>query len=103
MLQNLDWPHHRDLAVDRVLGVVPTRHLGPANVIRVAFPHKFDIKEKEVSTKPSQTVASAKRSGSKAGRRTVRLTPSQVTIAKKLGVPLEEYAKYVNTEDRNNA
>jgi hypothetical protein len=71
--------------------------------IRVAFPHKFDIKEKEVSTKPSQTVASAKRSGSKAGRRTVRLTPSQVTIAKKLGVPLEEYAKYVNTEDRNNA
>jgi len=33
----------------------------------------------------------------------VRLTPSQVTIAKKLGVPLEEYAKYVNTEDRNSA
>ena len=71
--------------------------------IKVAFPHKFDIKEKEVSTKPSQTVASAKRSGGRAGRRTVRLTPSQVTIAKKLGVPLEEYAKYVNTEDRNSA
>ena len=71
--------------------------------IKVAFPHKFDIKETEVSTKPSQTVASAKRSGGRAGRRTVRLTPSQVTIAKKLGVPLEEYAKYVNTEDRNSA
>ena len=71
--------------------------------IKVAFPHKFDIKEKEVSTKPSQTVASAKRSGGRTGRRTVRLTPSQVTIAKKLGVPLEEYAKYVNTEDRNSA
>jgi len=70
--------------------------------IKVAFPHKFDIKETEVSTKPSQTVASAKRSGGRAGRRTVRLTPSQVTIAKKLGVPLEEYAKYVNTEDRNS-
>ena len=63
--------------------------------IRLEFPHKFDKKEVTESTKPPQTVASAKRSG-KTGRKTVRLTPSQVTIAKKLGVPLEEYAKQLN-------
>ena len=63
--------------------------------IRLEFPHKFgnnsDTAEKE-TTKPVQTVASAKRS-TRSGRKTVRLTPSQVAIAKKLGVPLEEYAK----------
>jgi hypothetical protein len=63
--------------------------------IRLEFPHKFGTTEDtkgEVSTKPVQTVASAKRS-TNTGRKTVRLTPSQVAIAKKLGVPLEEYAK----------
>ena len=63
--------------------------------LRVEFPHKFDntngTKQGE-TTKPVQTVASATRS-TKTGRKTVRLTPSQVAIAKKLGVPLEEYAK----------
>ena len=63
--------------------------------IRLEFPHKFannsDTAEKE-TTKPVQTVASAKRS-TRSGRQTVRLTSSQVAIAKKLGVPLEEYAK----------
>ena len=55
------------------------------------FPHKF---EKQVS--PTQAVASANRGGQPARRKgTVRLTPSQVAIAKKLGVPLSEYAKYV--------
>jgi len=57
--------------------------------IRKEFPHKFEAK-----SKPIQKVASAVRTTS-AGRRTVRLTPSQVAIAKKLGVPLEEYAKHV--------
>jgi len=61
--------------------------------IRKEFPHKFNGGEK-ASSKPVQTVASASRT-SGAGRKTVRLTPSQVAIAKKLGVPLEEYAKYV--------
>ena len=61
--------------------------------IRKEFPHKFNGEEK-ASSKPVQTVASASRT-SGAGRKTVRLTPSQVAIAKKLGVPLEEYAKYV--------
>jgi len=55
------------------------------------FPHKFD---KQVS--PTQSVASANRGGPIARRKgTVRLTPSQVAISKKLGVPLSEYAKYV--------
>ena len=58
--------------------------------IRLEFPHKFGNKgvEKTIS-KPTQNVASATRS-SKTGRKQVRLTPSQVAIAKKLGVPLEE-------------
>ena len=61
--------------------------------MRLDFPHKFDRKElSEGTTKPTQTVASATRSV-KPGRQTMRLTSSQVAIAKKLGVPLEEYAK----------
>ena len=60
--------------------------------IRVDFPHKFGTSDNKHTTEPVQTVASAKRSV-KPGRKTVRLTSSQVAIAKKLGVPLEEYAK----------
>ena len=60
--------------------------------MRLDFPHKFGNTETRESTKPTQTVASATRSV-KPGRQTVRLTSSQVAIAKKLGVPLEEYAK----------
>ena len=64
--------------------------------IRLEFPQKFANNEQKVeTTRPVQTVASAKRS-TKTGRRTVRVTPSQVAIAKKLGVPLEEYAKQLN-------
>ena len=66
--------------------------------IRVDFPHKFGKTEEKQSAAPVQTVASATRSV-KPGRKTVRLTSSQVAIAKKLGVPLEEYAKQLkNTE-----
>ena len=66
--------------------------------IRVDFPHKFGKTNEKQSTAPVQTVASANRSV-KPGRKTVRLTSSQVAIAKKLGVPLEEYAKQLkNTE-----
>jgi hypothetical protein len=60
--------------------------------IRVDFPHKFGNTEQKQPTTPVQTVASASRSV-KPGRKQVRLTSSQVAIAKKLGVPLEEYAK----------
>ena len=63
--------------------------------IRLEFPQKFATNEVKETAKPVQTVASAKRS-TKTGRKTVRLTPSQVAIAKKLGVPLEEYAKQLN-------
>ena len=61
--------------------------------MRLDFPNKFGKTEDTVTTKPTQTVASAKRSVNNKSQKTVRLTPSQVTIAKKLGVPLEEYAK----------
>ena len=62
--------------------------------IRDEFPNKFDSKAK---SNGGRKVASAESSASrnKSGRKTVRLTPSQVAIAKKLNVPLEEYAKYV--------
>jgi hypothetical protein len=68
--------------------------------IRLEFPHKFDkpVEEKQTS-KPTQNVASATRS-TKTGRKQVRLTSSQVAIARKLGVPLEEYAKQlINTKE----
>ena len=63
--------------------------------IRLEFPHKFDKVEDTTTerAKPTQNVASAKRSASTGRKRTVRLTPSQVAIAKRLGVPLEDYAK----------
>ena len=67
--------------------------------IRLEFPHKFDKVEDTTTerAKPAQTVASAKRSASTSkGRKTVKLTPSQVAIAKRLGVPLEEYARQLN-------
>ena len=54
------------------------------------FPHRFAVQEQR---RPVQKVASAGRT--QQGRRSVRLTKSQVAIAKKLGVPLEEYAKFV--------
>jgi len=63
--------------------------------IRLEFPHKFD-KVAETTTeraKPAQNVASAKRSASTGRKKTVKLTSSQVAIAKRLGVPLEDYAK----------
>jgi len=65
--------------------------------IRLEFPHKFGKVEKQTS-KPTQNVASATRS-SKTGRKTVRLTSSQISIARKLGVPLEEYAKQLITKE----
>ena len=63
--------------------------------IRLEFPHKFDkISEKPAErAKPAQNVASARRSASTGRKKTVKLTPSQVAIAKRLGVPLEDYAK----------
>jgi len=60
--------------------------------VQTEFPHKFN----GGSRRPAQTVASVSRTTSgRSSNKKVRLTPSQVAIAKKLGVPLEEYAKYV--------
>tara|TARA_R110000824_G_scaffold60259_6_gene161244 strand:+ start:727 stop:1611 length:885 start_codon:yes stop_codon:yes gene_type:complete len=65
--------------------------------MKEAFPHKLNGGSQEVSVsegrRPQQAVASATRSSS-SGRKTVKLTPSEVSIATKLGVPLDEYAKY---------
>ena len=63
--------------------------------IKVEFPHKFGTNTKSINT-AVQNVASASRSTAKIGRKVVRLSPSQVAIAKKLGVPLQEYAKQLN-------
>jgi hypothetical protein len=70
--------------------------------IRLEFPHKFATKETvstENTIKPVQNVASANRPSQSGRKKTVRLTPSQVAIAKRLGVPLEEYAKHLTTKE----
>ena len=67
--------------------------------IRLEFPHKFATTAPTTPVKPVQNVASANRSGKNSNRKIVRLTPSQVAIAKKLGVPLEEYAKHIITKE----
>lgn len=63
--------------------------------LREEFPHKFQTPKKTGGAQVAAAAASASRSTAKTGRRSVKLSPSQVAIAKKLGVPLEEYAKYV--------
>ena len=83
--------HHKDLVEKE--GFDPKSDEYYAEIdkrIKVDFPHKFD--RKEGSAKTVQTVASVKR-GVKPGRKSVKLTSSQVQIARKLNVPLEEYAK----------
>ena len=69
--------------------------------IKIEFPHKFGKVEDTVTerARPAQTVASAKRPSATGRRKTVKLTPSQVAIAKRLGVPLEEYAKQLTTKE----
>ena len=86
--------HHKDLVEKEGMDPKDPAYYEEINKrIRVDFPHKFakggDV---EQTSKTNQLVASAQRSV-KPGRQTVRLTSSQVAIAKKLGVPLEEYAK----------
>jgi hypothetical protein len=83
--------HHKDLVEKE--GFDPKSDEYYAEIdkrIKVDFPHKFD--RKEIPAKTNQMVASVKR-GVKPGRKSVKLTSSQVQIARKLNVPLEEYAK----------
>ena len=67
--------------------------------IRLEFPHKFDNVDQTTKEQPVQNVASAKRPAGKGRRKTVQLTPSQVAISKRLGVPLEEYAKQLAAKE----
>tara|TARA_E500000081_G_scaffold46720_1_gene50159 strand:+ start:823 stop:1800 length:978 start_codon:yes stop_codon:yes gene_type:complete len=67
--------------------------------IRLEFPHKFANNSESTAETPVQTVASAKRPAAKGRRKTVKLTPSQVAISKRLGVPLEEYAKQLAAKE----
>jgi len=67
--------------------------------IRLEFPHKFDKVVESTTSAPVQNVASAKRPAAKGRRKTVKLTPSQVAISKRLGVPLEEYAKQLAAKE----
>ena len=71
--------------------------------IRLEFPHKFDKIENNTTerAKPAQNVASARRSASIGRKKTVTLSPSQVAIAKRLGVPLEDYAKQKQLTEGN--
>ena len=66
--------------------------------IRLEFPHKFGNNE-STTAEPVQTVASANRPAAKGRRKTVKLTPSQIAISKRLGVPLEEYAKQLAAKE----
>jgi len=63
--------------------------------IRAEFPQKFATAKKSSGAQVASAGASASRSTAKSGRRSVKLSPSQIAMAKKLNVPLEEYAKYV--------
>ena len=68
--------------------------------MKTEFPHKFDTNQSQ-SNRPVQTVASASRTANKSGLKKVSLTPSQVAIAKKLGVSLEDYARQVELLGRS--
>ena len=63
--------------------------------IRTEFPHKFKEKVRDTGPRVASAESTASKSSSPKKRRTVKLTPSQIAIAKRLNVPLEEYAKYV--------
>ena len=87
--------HHKDLVEKE--GFDPKSNDYYAEIdkrIKVDFPHKFAKGGSTETSGTNQLVASATRSV-RPGRNTVRLTSSQVAIAKKLGVPLEEYAKQI--------
>jgi len=91
---------HKNLVEDEGYDPQSTEYYAEVDKrIRVAFPNKF-AKVEESTTAPVQNVASARRPAANKGRRkTVKLTPSQVAISKRLGVPLEEYAKQLSLKE----
>ena len=87
---------HRKLVEEE--GIDPTANDYYTEVdkrMRVEFPHKFQAAKKSGGAQVAPAGASATRSTAKTGRRSVKLSPSQIAMAKRLNVPLEEYAKYV--------
>jgi hypothetical protein len=90
--------HHKDLENEGYDTTSDEYYQEIDRRMKVDFPAKFGNNEAEKTSAPVQTVASANRSV-KPGRKTVRLTSSQVAIAKKLGVPLEDYAKQLKITD----
>ena len=84
--------HHQDLESEGYDTTSDEYYQEIDRRMKVDFPGRFGNTTEEKTSAPVQTVASASRSV-KPGRKTVRLTSSQVAIAKKLGVPLEDYAK----------
>ena len=98
VMTNTAIAHHQDLENEGYDTTSDEYYQEIDRRMKVDFPAKFGNNQAEKTSAPVQTVASASRSV-KPGRKTVRLTSSQVAIAKKLGVPLEEYAKQLkNTE-----
>ena len=92
------WGIHREIVQNEGIDPTSDEYYDELNRrLRETFPQKFSQSaQNSRSARSAQAVAPANRSsGVNSARRTVRLTPSQVAIAKKLGVPLEEYAKYV--------
>jgi hypothetical protein len=90
--------HHKNLLKEGFDPKSDEYYLEINSYMKEQFPNKFTSKEEEVKEtkeKAPQTVAGASRTSKSSGSKKVKLTPSQVAIAKKLGVPLEEYAKYV--------
>ena len=89
--------HHRQLTEEEGFDGTEDEYYDEIDKrMRAEFPHKFGDTVPQEETRPAQTVASATRSPKRGrGKNTVRLTPSQVAIAKKLGVQLEEYARHV--------
>ena len=69
--------------------------------IRLEFPHKFGNIGSPTTNAPVQNVAGAGRRATNGRRKTVKLTPSQVAISKRLGVPLEEYAKQLSLKEQS--
>jgi len=96
-MRDVAMAHHEELLAE---GFDPTSdeyYNEIDSYVREVFPNYFEQDKEDTKTEtkqPVQTVASAVRK-TKSGRRVVKLTPSQVAIAKRLNVPLEEYAKHV--------
>lgn len=98
VMTNTAWGVHKQLVINEGFDGSSEEYYDELDKrMRNTFPRKFSQAQNNSTTRNVQSVAPATRSSgvNSSARRTVRLSPSQVAMAKKLGVPLEEYAKYV--------